>query len=345
MKFFVKTLFYLLFITLSQVACQSEQTSLQLSGKTMGTHYNITLVPAGHAFNKQQLQLDIEQRLHTINQQMSTYLENSEISRFNRYKSDDWFPISAEFFYVISQAIRAHRISHAAFDPTLYPLVNLWGFAQSIPLSFKPPSDHAIAQALQHSGLHHLRSATTRMALAKKTAELSLDLSALAKGYAVDQISDILSTYGLSNHLVEIGGELHAQGTNAKQQAWHIAIEHPDNMHMPQAPISSLRLHNQSLATSGNYRNFFEYQGIRYAHTLNPKTGKPTQHDLVSVTVIHPSSLWADAMATAIMVMGAEKGLNFANQQKLAVFMVLSKDGKHYKTQANRFFIQNQQLK
>jgi len=343
MKYFLKRVSYLLLICVSQVACQQDKTSLQLSGKTMGTYYHITIIPPEKSFDIPQLQSDIEQRLQKINQQMSTYLETSEISRFNRYQGNDWFPISAEFFYVMSQAIEAHHISQTAFDPTLYPLINLWGFAQSI--QFIPPSDDAIEKALQHTGLHALNLHKTRTALSKEDILLSLDLSAIAKGYAVDQVSAILTAYGLANHLVEIGGEIHAQGTNAKQQVWHIAVEHPDNVQTAQAPISSLRLHNQSLATSGNYRNFFEYQGKRYAHTLDPKTGKPTQHALVSVTVIHASSLWADAMATAIMVMGVEKGLTFAKQQKLAVFMVISQDGKTYKTQSNHFFLNSQALK
>jgi thiamine biosynthesis lipoprotein len=277
------------------------------------------------------LQDDIDALLHKINQQMSTYSYESEISRFNRYRGRDWFPISSEFFYVTSQAIKAHHISQAAFEPTLYPLVDLWGFAKSA--HFSPPSDHLIKKALQHIGLQHLKTRSISPALAKQDVLLSLDFSAIAKGYAVDQVSALLKARGLYNHLVEIGGEIQAQGHNAQQQDWHIAVEHPDNVHTAQIPITSLYLHNQALATSGNYRNFFEYKGKRYAHTLDPKTGKPTQHSLVSVTVVHESSLWADAMATAIMVMGAKKGLAFANQQKLAVFMVTSSDGKHYQSQ------------
>jgi len=336
MKRCIKNLFCLLSILLSLTACQPATPSLQLSGATMGTRYHITVVAYPSSFDTKQVQNSIDQLLEKINQQMSTYQNDAEISRFNRYRGNDWFPISNEFLYVISQAKKAYQVSHAAFDPSIYPLVNLWGFAQSSPII--PPSDQLINHALQHIGLQHLNIQTTPAALAKDDILLSLDLSAIAKGYAVDQVSALLSRYGLHNHLVEIGGEIHAQGNNSQQQAWHIAVEHPANLQQPHAPITGLYLHNQSLATSGNYRNFFEYQGKRYAHTLDPKTGKPTQHSLISVTVVHPSSLWADAMATAIMVMGAEKGLAFANQQKLAVFMVTSKDGKHYQSQANRLF-------
>ena len=272
---------------------------------------------------------------------MSTYLHTSEISRFNRYQRKDWFPISKEFLYVVSQAKKAHQISEATFEPTLYPLIDLWGFAQSI--SVKPPNEQLIKKALQHIGLQHLNIQHKPAALAKDDVLLSLDLSAIAKGYAVDQVSARLKAQGLTNHLVEIGGEIQAQGHNSQQQAWHIAVEHPNNSQSASAPISSLYLHNQSLATSGNYRNFFEYQGQRYAHTLDPKTGRPTQHSLVSVTVVHASSLWADAMATAIMVMGVEKGLAFAKQQKLAIFIVISADGKHYQTQKNDLFLAIQQ--
>ena len=303
----------------------------------MGTQYHITIVAKKSKMTPQRLQNEIDHRLADINQKMSTYIDDSEISRFNRETTTDWFPISKEFLVVIEAAKKAQQISAGAFDPTVYPLVDLWGFAKQIKVT--PPSNKAIEQALAYTGLQHLSIQKNPPALSKDIAQLSLDLSAIAKGYGVDAIAELLDKKGLNNYLVEIGGEVKAKGKNANNKIWHIGIEQPEDYKISQESkvINGLYLDNQAVATSGNYRNFYEYKGKRYAHTINPKTGKPSENTLASVTVIHPSTMWADAMATAIMVMGAEKGLAFANQNKLAIFMVEYK-GKTYQTMTNSYF-------
>ncbi len=317
----------------------SSRPILQLTGATMGTRYHISIVQNKIKLDKKALHHVIKQRLEQINQSMSTYRENSEISRFNRSSTANWFPISDDFFQVMTQAIIAYQDTQGAFDPSIYPLVDLWGFAKQI--KFKPPSEQQIQTALNRTGLHYVKLQSSPPAMAKQKISLALDLSAIAKGYAVDVISELLLNKGLSNHLVEIGGEIQAHGTNSRQSAWNIAIEHPSSVQTQtqvNAVIKSIHLNNQALATSGNYRNFYEYQGKQYAHTLDPKTGYPVQTHLVSITVLHPSSLWADAMATAMLVMGKEKALRFADQKKLAVFMVTYTDKDQYQIFTNHYF-------
>lgn len=312
---------------------------LQLTGATMGTRYHISIIQNEVKLDKKALHYAIKQRLEQINQSMSTYRENSEISRFNHSRTANWFPISDDFFQVMTQAITAYKDTQGAFDPSIYPLVYLWGFAKKI--KFKPPSKRQIQTALNRTGFQHMKLRLSPPAIAKQKISLALDLSAIAKGYAVDVISELLLSKGLSNHLVEIGGEIQAHGTNSNQSAWKIAIEHPASVQthtQVNTVIKSIHLNNQALATSGNYRNFYEYKGKQYAHTLDPKTGYPVQTHLVSITVLHPSSLWADAMATAMMVMGKEKALRFADQKKLAVFMVTYTEKDQYQTLTNHYF-------
>lgn len=327
-------LFFLSFILF---ACQpSEKPVLQLSGSTMGTQYHISIVVDKAEIDAQALQAAIDHRLAEINQEMSTYIDDSEISRFNQYQKTDAFPVSKEFLSLVKMAKKAYQISDGAFEPSIYPIVYLWGFAKQI--NNKPPTENEIKQALQSVGLQHLSIQDSPPALSKDIATLSLDLSAIAKGYGVDVIADLLNQKGFKDYLVEIGGEVYASGHNHQSKAWNIAIEQPDYniLASPQA-IQGVKLSNQAIATSGDYRNYYEYQGQRYAHTMNPKTGKPAKNKLASVSVIHHSTAWADAMATTIMVLGVEKGLAFANKEKLAVFMIIH-HGKGYKTLSNRYF-------
>lgn len=308
----------------------------------MGTQYHITLVSNKQHINAQALQKEIDHRLDDINQKMSTYINNSEISLFNQETREGWFPVSKELLTVVQVATSAHSISNGAFDPTVYLLVDLWGFAKQMKVT--PPSDYAVQIALEHTGLQHLNIQDNPSALSKDTSSLSLDLSAIAKGYGVDAIAELLDKKGVNHYLVEIGGEIKAKGRNGKHETWHIAIEQPEGQNMLKNPsiIDGLYLHDQAVATSGNYRNYYEYKGKRYAHTINPATGKPAENTLASVTVIHPSAMWADAMATTIMVMGAKQGLAFANKQKLAVFMIIY-DGDSYNTIINPLFLSYQE--
>ena len=203
---------------------------------------------------------------------------------------------------------------------TVGPLVNLWGFGP-VPRGDTIPSDTEIREALQKVGYTKIHTQISPPAIKKDRPDIQIDLSAIAKGYAVDQVADYLDRSRVLDYLVEIGGELRAKGKNAEGTAWRVGIEKP--VPNKRAVHQVLHLRDQAMATSGDYRNYFEKNGQRFSHTINPRTGRPITHNLASVTVINPSSMRADAMATALMVLGPEVGYELAERQKLAALFIL----------------------
>lgn len=300
----------------------------------MGTSYSIKFVPENDTLDEHTLNTDIERILADINQSMSTYIENSELSRFNQTKNSEWHTLSKDLYHVIEHAHHISSISNGAFDITVGPLVDIWGFGPE-PFTQEVPADTTIQTVKQHIGYENLYfdKATTR--LAKTIPELEIDLSAIAKGFAVDKIAELLDQSGLNNYLVEIGGELIAKGHNAKQQAWQIGIEQANPLERSVQRIVSLK--NIAMATSGDYRNYYEKDGIRYSHTIDPTTGRPIRHTLAAVTVLHHSAMHADALATAFLVLGPEKSLALANKLSIAIYMLV-KDGDGFKEQYNDYF-------
>ncbi len=302
----------------------------RLQGHTMGTQYHIrvpfTVENKIHnkIISQQQLQREIDALLVSINQEMSTYLVNSSISLFNQSQTTDWFPVSTRFLEVVKTAQRISHSSQGAFDITVMPLVNLWGFGRSKKHSF--PSQQQIDSALDKTGYQFLQIQSSPPAIRKQKMHLSIDLSAIAKGYAVDAVALLLQKHQFQHFLIEIGGEIRAQGQNKQHQPWRIAIEKPTTLY--RSVQQGLKLNNSAIATSGDYRNYYEKDGKRYSHTINPKTGKPITHKLASVTVLNKSSMIADAQATAIMVLGVEKGKLYAQQENLQVYMIFRDKGK-----------------
>ena len=291
-----------------------------VSGPTMGTSYTVKIVEEGPDRGK--LRSQIEMELQRINGLMSTYDENSELSKFNRSPVSSPFPVSPEILEVLELSREIHAHSGGAFDVTVGPLVNLWGFGPE-PSRDTVPDDKEIEAAKQRTGFATLEIHDDRLL---KSRNIYVDLSAIAKGYAVDQLALILQKQGVTNYLVEIGGELKASGRNDQGNPWTIAIEVPDNKN--RSVFRTLELHNISMATSGDYRNYFEVDGERYSHTIDPRTGRPITHNLASVTVLHPTAAVADGYATAINVLGVEEGLNLAKAQNLAVLVIIkTEDG------------------
>lgn len=326
-----------IFSLLTLIACSDRTISNQINGSTMGTYYQISLItPTALALDEStQLQQAIEQRLKNINQQMSTYLADSDITRFNQSTSTDWVSVPKALADITHNALIVSEQSHGAFDPTIYPLVKLWGFGEQFRSTI--PKQVTLDHTKDNTGYQFLSVQLNPPALKKTKPSIMLDLSAIAKGYAVDQLSDLLIEAGYENHMVDIGGEIVAKGTNSKQQPWRIGIEKPSSHVSQRTAVQGISLNNQSIATSGSYRNYFEQEGKRYSHTIDPNTGKPVDHTLASATVIHPSNQWADAYATTLMVLGAEKGLAFAEQHKLAVYLI-SHEGSELKTQHSSAF-------
>lgn len=292
---------------------------LALRGTTMGTSYSVQVVDPPPALDQTALAGDIEARLDRINALMSTYRPDSELSRFNAGESEDWFSVSPELVAVVLAAQGVSRASDGAFDVTVGPLVNLWGFGPS-PTAEALPAGSEIQAALARVGWQHLRVRAQPPALNKARAGLEVDLSAIAKGYAVDQLAALLKSQGIADYLVEIGGELRARGLNGRGLPWQIAIERPEAGRRAVFRVVALR--DQGMATSGDYRNFVEIDGVHYSHTIDPKTGRPVGHRLASVTVIAESTMRADAWATALLVLGPERGLALAERQGLAALFI-----------------------
>ncbi len=319
-----RTNFFICLVLLSALAaCGDQRTAeYQLSGPTMGTRFSVTVVTE-FEFDQQHLQMQIVASLEDVEQRMSTYRSNSEVSRFNHSSSTDWTPVSRELCEAVAEAIEFGDLTDGAFDITVGPLVNLWGFGPDESRN-EPPSAEAIDAAIAATGREHLYADCETPAIRKDRADLYIDLSAYAKGLAADEIAALLDSEGIANYLVEIGGDLRARGHNASDAKWRIAIEKPDQP--GNAVEKIIHISNLSVATSGDYRNFFEFEGRRYSHTIDPRTGRPVTHDLASVTVLGSSAAFADAMATALMVLGPEAGMAFAERQRIAADFLL-RDG------------------
>lgn len=314
------------------VACSPDagRTQLELSGSTMGTTYSVKVPLPAEALPKDRLRRDIRVRLDGIEKLASTYLVTSELSAFNKARSTNWHPVSAEFCRAIAATLAISEKTDGAFDITVGPLVNLWGFGPDA-MVFQPPSQSSIDAALARVGYTNLEADCSRPAIRKHRADLYVDLSGWAKGYAADELAAILERHALTDYLVEIGGELRLRGHNAEHRKWRVAIEQPDEARRGVQTI--LHVTDTAVATSGDYRNFFEHEGKRYSHTIDPRDGRPVVHELAAVTVIAASAANADAMATALLVLGPDVGRARAEELDLAaLFLVRGRDGVQQRT-------------
>jgi thiamine biosynthesis lipoprotein len=310
--------------------CSSPREQVVLRGATMGTTYSVQLVDPPQTVEPAVLQEQVDDVLADINAVMSTYDAGSELSRFNASSSTDWYGVSAELAGVVAVAQGVSAASGGAFDVTVGPLVNLWGFGPGDG-SRVPPDPERVRAAKLRTGYGKLDVRRSPPALRKAVPDLYVDLSAIAKGYGVDRVAALLDTAGVEDYLVEIGGELLARGRNARGEPWRIAVERPDPSGRTVQQVVALT--DAALATSGDYRNFFEAGGTRYSHTIDPATGRPVTHDLASVTVLGADAMHADAHATALLVMGVDRGLRFARAAELAALFI-SRTGTGFETRA-----------
>ena len=312
-------------VLLSACDRSSRLPELELRGVTMGTMFSVKLVAPRDDLSTDALGEQIRDRLDQIEQTMSTYIEQSELSQFNAIESTDWYTVSVELCAAVDQALEISRATNGAFDVTVGPLVNLWGFGPDDAI-VEPPDQVELDAALSNVGFSNLQTRCATPALRKNKQQLYVDLSGWAKGYAVDQLAMLLDENLLTDYLVEIGGELSARGLNAQRQKWAVAIEQP--LAGVRKPQTVLRLTDFAVATSGDYRNFFEYQGQRFSHTIDGRSGQPVSHGLTAVTVIDKSAAYADAMATALLVLGPEAGPDLAEQLEIAgLFLIRNKGG------------------
>jgi thiamine biosynthesis lipoprotein len=298
---------------------------VELTGNALGTMFKVVLVEPPDALDTAGLENGIVASLGRVDELASTWRDDSELSMFNANQSVDWIVVSATFCDVLQQAIDVSRETNGAFDITVGPLVNLWGFGPDGQVQL-PPSDDAINAAMQNVGVDKIETECSNRLIRKASPSLYIDLSGWAKGYAVDEIARLLDANGLENYLVEVGGEVRVSGHNSENRKWAIAIEAPSTSE--RVPHAVLRVTNMSIATSGDYRNYFAYDGENYSHTIDSRTGRPVTHDLAAVTVVNPSTAYADAMATALLVLGPEAGPNLARKLGIAgYFLVRNQTG------------------
>jgi len=293
---------------------------VELTGNTMGTQFSVKLAAGDAVSDAIWLEKDIKAALADVEQMMSTYLPGSETSRFNSSTSTDWQGVSEEFCLSVEEALAISTLTGGSFDITVGPLVNLWGFGPGDIID-EPPADEDISTMLESVGYEHLQADCAQPALKKDIAELTLDMSAIGKGYATDRVAAILNESDIENYLVEIGGELRLRGHNADNAKWAIGIEAP--LPNQRRPHTILRLSDTAMATSGDYRNYFEAGGTRYSHTIDTRTGWPVTHSLASVTVVDEDGYRADALATALLVMGPDAGMELATRESMAVLFLL----------------------
>ena len=317
------------------ISCSNQPSQIELSGLTMGTTYNIKIIPEkDNILSTKLIKQKIDSVLISINYQMSTYLFDSEITQFNNHESTASFTVSNDFALVVERALHWSKLTDGAFDITLVPLLYLWGFGpgQASELGDIFPEETAVQKRRTHVGYKKLT--TNKYYLQKKDPFIKIDLNAIAKGFGVDAIYSFLESIGMNNIMVEIGGEVRTKGKNRKNKPWMIAVETPDLESAGSKTISwALPLESKAMATSGDYRNYYEIDGIRYSHEIDPRTGYPAQTGVASATVVATNCMDADALATALIIMGAESGLQFIEKlDGVEAFLILREGKDNYRT-------------
>ncbi len=289
----------------------------------MGTSFAVT-VPGASQLDRHAIEEAVAAELTRVDRLMSTYRADSEVSRLNRSRSLDPFPVSEPTFAVLDAAREVGATTAGAFDVTVGGLVGAWGFGADA--AARPPSQEAVERLLASSGWSNLTLDSNGRYVTKRAVDLQVDLSAIAKGYAVDRVGKALLVLGHADHLVDVGGDLLARGRGPEGRAWRVGVERPDPLGRMVHRIVSVN--DTAVATSGDYRNFREAAGRRYGHILDPRTGRPAGSRVASATVLHRSAMLADAFATALLVLGEEDGMALAEREGLAALLILRDDGE-----------------
>ncbi|WP_336366886.1 FAD:protein FMN transferase [Marinobacter sp. C2H3] len=318
-------LFALVLAALAGCSFKPEKEIWEISGGIFGTTYHISVVMADDQDRLKALSEGIEKAMHDVDMAMSTYKPDSELSRFNSLADQtQWVPVSDALYTVLDKSLEVSRLTNGAFDITVGPLVNLWGFGpEARPEQVPDPNE--LAQRLAEVGYEKLHLRADPPAV-RADSKLYLDLSAIAKGFGVDTVARYLEKEGIQDYLVEIGGEVRVHGNKPGGDAWHLAVEQPVEGARQVNRVVALTDH--AMATSGDYRNYYESNGQRYSHTINPETGRPITHNLASVSVVADDCMTADALATGFNVMGWEKASELATRNNIpAYFIVREQDG------------------
>lgn len=310
-------------------ATSHESEPVQLAGHAMGGAWSIKIPRLLAGGSPDAIERDVAALLEHLDAEMSLWRADSDLSRFNAYRGIDWYAVPADLAEVVSEAEGVSAQTGGAFDVTVAPLVELWGFGPKRPAgqAGQVPSEVAIAAARAHVGYRKLEVRFAPPALRKADPELSIDLGAIAKGYAAGAAAERLDELGVTDYLVAVGGELRARGSSTDGRPWRVGVETPTAD--VRRVYAQLTLRDASLSTSGDYRNFFEANGYRFAHEIDPRTGRPVAGGLASVSVVHASGARADALATALFVLGPAEGYALAERLDLAALFI-TRAGDHF---------------
>ena len=318
-------------VALFWVTWSRRPTTTAYYGQAMGTTWSVQLADTP----KSNVQSEIQKQLNIVNMLMSTYQPDSEISRFNRHDTSV-FALSKDTAFVVQASQQLASQSNGAFDITIGPAVNAWGFG--FPPSLKPATESEISALTNHVGFEHLTIKDTEVQ--KDHPDTKIDLSAIAKGYAVDKVAAHLRSLGYENFLVEVGGEIFAQG-HKDEGPWLVGIEQPTETQGAVQLV--LPLENAAMATSGDYRNYKERDGKRYSHTIDPRTLNPIAHNVASISVIAPSVMLADGWATALNVLGEEEAFRLAEEYDLSIYMLIREEDGTFRSRSNAAFAERLQ--
>ncbi|MEX0605888.1 MAG: FAD:protein FMN transferase [Marinobacter sp.] len=310
----------LVIAALAGCSFESEKKIWEITGPVFGTEYHIKVVLTEDTEQLDTLAGGISAVLESVDASMSTWREDSELSRFNHVEDQsNWFEVSGPLYTVLATATEVSDFSGGAFDITIGPVVNLWGFGPEARPEQVPDAD-LLQQRLNEVGYEKLQLRAEPPAI-KVDSKQTLDLSAIAKGYAVDAVAEFLTDSGVEAYLVEIGGEVRVSGRKPGQEAWRLAIEEP--VFGRREVNRVVALESNAMATSGDYRNYYESAGQRFSHTIDPDNGRPISHNLASVTVITETAMRADALATAFNVMGYDRARELAIRENMAVYFII----------------------
>ena len=304
-------------MSLALAACKPGAKTLNFSGLTMGTSYNIVAVDPSRKVDEAEAKAQIESALALVNKQMSNWDSSSEISQFNAKTDLGAMQVSADLAKVMRAAEDVHIASEGRFDTTMGPLIELWGFGANGAKHMA--TDAEIAQAQARSG-HGATLNVGATSLQKRRSDAQVYLSAIGKGYGADQVGQALQALGINDYMVEIGGDLYASGNNPNGLPWQIGIESPDPA--ARGVMQAVGISGMGLASSGDYRNFFEADGQRFSHLIDPATGRPVDHNTASATVLAENAMLADAWSTAMLILGRERGMEIAAEHNIAVHFV-----------------------
>ncbi len=320
----------------------------------MGSTWSVKCRPELVMAERRRVERLLQSRLDDLEHQMSTWRTDSVLSRFNTSRDTNWFSVPRDTAVVVREALAVSQLTGGAFDVTVFPLVQLWGFGPG-GRKGRVPTDAEIAAALKRVGWRRLEARLDPPALRKSQPDVAVDLSALCPGYASDCLGEILSAQGIKDFLVDVGGELKARGHGTLGPGWRVGIERPvpgagglqppsvaiagrqTSNGQPSSPSLATTLHltNQSLATAGDYRNFFTLAGRRYSHHLDPRTGRPTESSIASVSVLHAKTMHADALGTGLTVLGFDQALALAEREHLAVYFIV-REGRILRTHTTK---------